>query len=392
MDDLMTSLPQPTASPPTKEELLTRIETVQDEISTRGYDCYVSFDPVNIYYLTNFANYVHERPFILIIPPRGTPTILAPVLELTHVKTKARCPLEYLTYYEFPAPEGENWYEVYSGAFPPDPVVGIEGALPSAIREATPGKTVIDDLIDDVRLIKTEYEIARTIHACAILNEGHKKLLDICHPGVLEVTIFSEVTTLMMGRIIADIPDANYIVTKPLAGVSPPSTSHDPHFVLTPFIELERGGPHVSGVGGQIDGYGVEIERSFFLETIPEAARRPFEVMMKARERAFEMCVAGTVFSEIDREARDIIIEAGYGENILHRTGHGLGITGHEAPYLALGDDRTAQPGMIVSIEPGIYIEGVGGFRHSDTVLIAENGPISLTEAPDRLEDLVISD
>jgi len=317
--------------------------------------------------------------------------MLAPILELTHVRTKARCPLEYLTYYEFPAPQGEGWRDIYPGAFPAHPVVGIEGALPSAIREATHGKTIIDDLIDDVRLIKTDYEIARTVHACNILNEAHQKLLEVCRPGVLEVTIFSEVTTLMMGKIIADIPDANYIVTKPLAGVSPPSTSHDPHFVLTPFIEMENGGPHVSGVGGQIDGYGVEIERSFFLGTVPDAARRPFEVMMEARERAFEISVPGSVLSDIDGEARRIIMDAGFGDNILHRTGHGLGITGHEAPYLALGDDRKMEPGMIVSIEPGIYIEGVGGFRHSDTVLITEGEPISLTDAPDRLEDLIMS-
>ncbi|MBN1880918.1 MAG: aminopeptidase P family protein [Deltaproteobacteria bacterium] len=388
----MTLIPLPTSSPPTQEELQARIARVQEKITSGGYDCYISFDPVNIYYLTNFANYVHERPFILIIPSRGTPTMLAPVLELTHVKTKARCPLEYLTYYEFPAPEGENWQDIYPTVFPKDPIVGIEGALPSAIREATPGKTVIDDLIDDVRLIKTDYEIARTVHACNILNEAHRKLLEICRPEVLEVTIFSEVTALMMGRIITDMPDANYIVTKPLAGVAPPSTSHDPHFVLTPFIEMETGGPHVSGVGGQIDGYGAEIERSFFLDTVPDAARRPFEVMMEARGRAFELCVPGSVFSDIDREARRIICDAGFGDHILHRTGHGLGITGHEAPYIALGDDREVEPGMIVSIEPGIYIEGLGGFRHSDTVLITENGPVSLTKAPDRLEDLVLLD
>ena len=84
----MTLIPQPTSSPPTEEELQARIARVQEKITAGGYDCYVSFDPVNIYYLTNFANYVHERPFILVIPPRGTPTMLAPILELTHVRTK----------------------------------------------------------------------------------------------------------------------------------------------------------------------------------------------------------------------------------------------------------------------------------------------------------------
>ena len=94
--------------------------------------------------------------------------------------------------------------------------------------------------------------------------------------------------------------------------------------------------------------------------------------------------------SEIDEKVRAVITDAGYGDNILHRTGHGLGITGHEAPYVALGDDRELVPGMIISIEPGIYIEGLGGFRHSDTVLITETGNLNLTDAPEKLEDLVI--
>ena len=87
---------------------------------------------------------------------------------------------------------------------------------------------------------------------------------------------------------------------------------------------------------------------------------------------------------------RDVITDAGYGDNIIHRTGHGMGITGHEAPYVALGDDRQLVPGMIISIEPGIYIEGVGGFRHSDTVLITDTGNVKLTEAPETLDELTI--
>jgi Xaa-Pro dipeptidase len=111
---------------------------------------------------------------------------------------------------------------------------------------------------------------------------------------------------------------------------------------------------------------------------------------MQARAKAYELSKPGAVLSEIDRAARQIIIDAGYGDNILHRTGHGLGITGHEAPYLALGDDRELVSGMLISIEPGIYIEGLGGFRHSDTVLITEAGPVSLTKAPETLDELII--
>jgi Xaa-Pro dipeptidase len=153
---------------------------------------------------------------------------------------------------------------------------------------------------------------------------------------------------------------------------------------------MEEDGPHVSIIGGQVDGYGVEIERTFFLGSAPEEAKRPFDVAMRARAKAYELSKPGAVLSEIDRAARQIIIDAGYEDNILHRTGHGLGITGHEAPYLALGDDRELVAGMLISIEPGIYIKGLGGFRHSDTVLITETGAVSLTKAPVALDELII--
>ena len=100
--------------------------------------------------------------------------------------------------------------------------------------------------------------------------------------------------------------------------------------------------------------------------------------------------VPGARFSEVDKKVRKIIIDAGYENYILHRTGHGMGITGHEAPFLAVGDDRQIVPDMIISIEPGIYIEGQGGFRHSDTVLITETGNVRLTRTPDTLSELTI--
>ena len=95
--------------------------------------------------------------------------------------------------------------------------------------------------------------------------------------------------------------------------------------------------------------------------------------------------------SEVDIKVRKLIADRGYGDKMLHRTGHGLGITGHEAPYIAEGYNREFEPGMLVSIEPGIYIPGIGGFRHSDSVLITNDGYQKLTRAPEELEELTIS-
>lgn len=387
----MSEIPEAITAPPDKEELAGRLAKVQALMEKKGLDCYVSFDPVNIYYLTNFANNVHERPFILILPRKGTPTMLCPLLESNHVKTRARCALEYATYYEVPSPEGQNWFDVYKTLIDPQAKVGIESALPVGIAQETPGKQVVADLIEDVRLVKTPYEIGRTVHACSIVNEGHRKLLEITRPGVLEILIYGEVVREMMGKTLMEIPQANLIVSKFIGAVWPPSLSHDPHIVPTPMTVMEEGGPHVSIVTAQADGYGVEVERTFFLGRVPEQARRPFETVMKARALAYELVKPGAVLEEIDRRVRQVLIDAGYQKRILHRTGHGLGITGHEAPYVALGDSRKLLPGMLISIEPGLYIPGEGGYRHSDTVLITETGCVRLTDAPDTLEGLTLA-
>ncbi len=386
----MTKLPEPITTPPTEEELTSRVEKIRAKMDEKNYDYYVSFDPVNIYYLTNFANLVHERPFILIIPKKGTVRIVCPLLETSHVKARARLPLDYKIYYEFPAPKGENWFDIYRAEIEDSASVAVESAMPVGIYNRTPGKIVVDDIIDDVRLVKTKYEIGRTVHGCQIISEGHEKLLEITRPGAMEITVYGETVRAMMGKALGEIPEANLIVTRFLAAVWPPSISHDPHRIPKPFMPMEEGGPQVSIIGGQVDGYGVEIERTFFLGKVPENAKKPFDTMIEARSLAYELAVPGARFSDIDKKVRKIVIDAGYEDYILHRTGHGMGITGHEAPFLAIGDDREIVPDMIISVEPGIYIEGQGGFRHSDTVLITETGNVKLTSAPETMDELTI--
>jgi len=156
------------------------------------------------------------------------------------------------------------------------------------------------------------------------------------------------------------------------------------------FDAFTAGGPNVVIVTIQADGYSAEIERTFFMETVPEAARAPYAAMMEARALAFARIRPGVRAAEVDGAVLTLIGERGYGGNVLHRTGHGFGITGHEPPWVALGSDTVLEPNMVVSVEPGIYLPGLGGFRHSDTVLVTEDGCVPLTAWPDRLEDLIL--
>ena len=111
--------------------------------------------------------------------------------------------------------------------------------------------------------------------------------------------------------------------------------------------------------------------------------------MLEARRIAFERTVPGAIMGHIDQNVRDLW-KHGYLDALLHRTGHSFGVTGHEAPFLAVGYERVVEPGMLFSIEPGIYLPGIGGFRHSDTALVTEHGNVSLTTGRDDLEGLVL--
>ncbi|MHA2127995.1 MAG: aminopeptidase P family N-terminal domain-containing protein, partial [Promethearchaeota archaeon] len=104
---------KPITSPPEKKELNSRLDKVRAFMKVENLDYYISFDPVNIYYLTNFAFYVHERPFILVIPKEGFPKMLIPLLERGHFEQRAKCDVDISHYYEFPARSGENWYDHY---------------------------------------------------------------------------------------------------------------------------------------------------------------------------------------------------------------------------------------------------------------------------------------
>jgi Xaa-Pro dipeptidase len=386
----MVKKPKAIKTPPSEEELANRLKNVRNIMNKEDLDYFVCFDPVNIYYLTNFAFYVHERPFLLIIGRKGPMKFLIPLLEEAHVKDRAIGDLVTMIYYEFPSPPGLNWYEKYEELIENHSNVGVEPAMTMEIYQKTPGNKNVSDILDEVRIIKSDYEIGRIVHACKIVSKGHKKLLKMCKPGMAEFAIFQEATSTMTSKIIQDIPSANFKATETTAAVWPPNISHEPHLVPDIFAKMQEGGPHVSIVQAQVDGYGVEIERTFFLGYIPEKAKKPFEIMFNARKIAYDMLKPGVIMSEIDRKVREYISENGYGDYIIHRTGHGFGITGHEAPYVAEGYDRKLETNMVISIEPGIYIPGIGGFRHSDTVLITEESFLKLTKAPETLEDVII--
>lgn len=375
---------------PDREEMQRRLARVRAEMSAAGLTHYVAACPDNVFYLTNFANYVHERPFILVIGLDGPLHFLTPKLEIPHVQTRAVGDLDLVEYFEFPAPAGGTWDAKFKTIFPADARVGVESICPLQVYEAVPGTRVRSVIVEDVRMVKTEFEIGRIVYSSNVATKAMELLIASAKPGVGLMEINSKCRGLMLMQTLADNPSANMLATNATSVFQPPSVSHDPHNFTDVSMVFETDGPNVSIINGTLNGYGTEIERTFFLGDVPEACVRPFETMMAARQMAFERAVPGASMSDVDAACNQVFKAAGYADNLLHRTGHGIGVTGHEGPFFAEGYHREIEPGMVFTIEPGVYLPGIGGFRHSDTVLIREDGPVSLTPVADDLEAMTL--
>ncbi|MCH7394101.1 Xaa-Pro peptidase family protein [Acinetobacter dispersus] len=379
---------EPVFYPPTTIEIEQRLKRVQARMIEEGLDRYVSFCPDNIFYLTNFANIVHERPFVLVIPSKGIPQFVVPQLEIPHVKTRVVGDIELVSYFEFPAPKGQAWSDRFKQLLSANERVGVESICPLQIYAEIHGERVRRDIIDDIRMVKSDYEMGRLAYTCNLATSAHNLFLESVYPGMTLTEMKSNVSGFILKQLIQDYKEINPFATNVTAVFQPPSISHDPHNFTDISMVLEEGGPHISIINAVMNGYGAEVERTFFLGKAPENAKQPFEIMLEGRRIAFETAKPGTLMSTVDQKVNDYFRKMGMGDKLLHRTGHGMGVTAHEAPFFAEGYDRPLEKGMCFTVEPGLYLEGIGGFRHSDTILIGEDGPIMLTDGPISIEEL----
>jgi Xaa-Pro aminopeptidase len=137
---------------------------------------------------------------------------------------------------------------------------------------------------------------------------------------------------------------------------------------------IEGGDMIVLDFGGLKNGYGSDTSRTIHVGDPTDEEREVYEIVRAAQQAGYEAVRPGVACQDIDRACRRVISEAGYGEQFLHRTGHGIGVTTHEPPYMVEGETHPLQPGMCFSIEPGIYLAGRFGVRIEDIVTVTEDG------------------
>jgi len=392
-----------------KAEHEKRIELVRETLKKRELDALYLTNAVNIFYLTGYSHIVTERPAALIIPVDGELTFMGPLLEAEHIQLKTRLVKNVMTYLDYP---GRKHPIDHFAGFLKDlrlsntrmgidnltGASGIWGYTGPSITEKLPESKFIltKDIIQKMRLIKSEEEIRLIEESAKWANLAHAILQDKVGPGQWDFNISAaasrEASMIMKKALGSDYEPLRWSRSPANAGFRGQigEMSAIPHSIATK-RPMKLGDILVTGAGAEVGGYSCELERTMILGKPSLKQRKYFEVMAKAQEEAANALKPGLQCSEVDRVAMKIIKEAGLAKLIRHHTGHGVGLEGHEPPWLDIGYDSVLEIGMIVSCEPGIYDPGFGGFRHSDTLLVTESGAERITYYPRDIESLTIS-
>lgn len=231
-------------------------------------------------------------------------------------------------------------------------------------------------MISDLRVIKDEVEISLISKAIQIADRAFEHILKFIRPGVREVELAAELEYYMK-KAGAEGPSFETIVASG-------NRSSMPHGVASE-KKIESGDAITFDYGALYKGYCSDITRTVFVGEPDRELKKIYEIVLKAQEEALKGALRGLSGKDIDLIARNIIAEAGYGDYFGHGLGHGVGLEIHEEPRFSPTGNTIMEDGMVVTVEPGIYIEGLGGVRIEDIIVINGSSPIDLTKAPKEL-------
>jgi Xaa-Pro dipeptidase len=366
------------------DEYQSRVEALQAAIRQTGLDLFIvsAFD--SIYYLTGAGFEPLERPFFLLVRPHGAISLIVPKLDHEHMKKAyGVLPENIHTYREYPAPHGQCWSDRLGEQLAEARTIGIEPTLRQEIVQQISACSLrTEPLVERLRLVKTATEVKMIERAAMYADYGVERLVSASYYGATVAEGFAE-TRKVTSRIIREVRDWEPLTTKVTMATWSAPGSAMPHSVPSLSDRLCEG-PHVAMVLTRVNGYSAESERTYFTAAPSLEAKQAFDAITEARRIAFEKIRPGMACSELDGCVNEFLYKEGYAseEQRLHRTGHGFGLGTHEGPWIAEGSEDRLAENMVISIEPGIYLKGLGGIRHSDTVLVTRDGFRRLTHFP----------
>jgi Xaa-Pro dipeptidase len=384
------------------DELEARRGRLLEHAAARRLDGYVLFGPAYINYFTGFSFLSNERPIVFAQSAGGETVVFVPEFEVE--RTRAETAFERVeSYPEYPGREppmrilarllGELGMREQMAA-DEDGYPGILGYRGPALSDVT-GAVVspIGDLIERMMARKSENEVALIRESGRWCAHAHRLLQAYTRPGVSEaeasLRAAREATLAMLEALgdtgqqgSADGVKAGYRGQIGLRSSWAHAIAHN--------IEFQPGDVLVSETGAPVWGYNAELERAMVIGPPTDEMRRLFDHVVAAQQVAFEALRPGVTCGDVDEAVMRYFEEHDLLRYWRQHTGHAIGLRNHEAPFLDVGDETTVEPGMVFTIEPGLYDAQVGGFRHSDTVVVTEDGIDVLTDYPSDIDSLTL--
>lgn len=371
-----------------------RLSELRRCMDREGMDAVVLLEPAAMHYFASFKSVSYSRPIILAVT-RGQEVLIVPVLAAALANEAAHVS-EVRVYYEHPEKASSGTeprrclLDVLGSLRKGRGLLGIEpGVMPyemaRSLEESGWELKDVGQEIVRMRERKDEAELDLIRKASVLASVGIARSIEATRPGLsqLEVeqvgnaAIVEEASRTLPGSMIG--VDANTVAGERAAL---------PH-VFTPNARLGPQEMIIHSRQVEVEGYRAECERTYAIGDLTDTQREIFQVAIEAQWAGITAVRPGVPCSAIDDASREVIRKAGYAECFIHRTGHGLGLEMHEAPYLRWDNGAVLEPGMVFSIEPAIFLPGVGGARHSDTVCVTETGYELLTDYPRALEELL---
>lgn len=342
-----------------------------------GVDAIAIVPGANMEYFTGLHVHLSERPTMAIFSDNKL-TFIMPELEVA--KITARPDLEAQV---IPWSDAEGYVDAFAEAVGvlklQNAPLGVDGQTMRvfeymAFEKAGAGniRDVGQDLLN-IRAIKMADEVDSIREAIRLSEQALHRLLDWVKPGMTERSIAAELKRLMQEAG----SEGEAFNTTVLCG----ENTYLPHGIPGDGT-LGENDLMLIDFGARLHDYPADITRTFGFGEVDTKLKEIYDVVLAANRAAVELVKPGVPCGEIDKAARDVITEAGYGEYFQHRTGHGLGLEVHELPQIASGVDAPLEQGMVFTIEPGVYVPGLGGVRIEDVIHVTENGAEVLTQFP----------
>ncbi len=346
-------------------------------VITPGYD---------LRYLTGSRAQTFERLTALVLPAAGEPTIVVPRLELAALKESAVAELGVAVRDWV---DGDDPYRLVADALTGDAPhqVAVTDSMPALhllpLAEVLGVVPVLaTDVLRTLRMIKDPAEIDALRKAGAAIDRVHERVPEFLVPGRTEADVAADIAEAIVAEGHSEV--AFIIVGSGPHGADPHHECSDRELRIGDIVVVDIGGPYDPG-------YNSDSTRTYSIgEPDPEVARR-YAVLQRAQRAAVEAVRPGVTAEQVDAAARDVLAQEGLADAFVHRTGHGIGLSVHEEPYIVAGNTLPLQEGMAFSVEPGVYFPGQWGARIEDIVVVTADGALSVNNRPHELVVVPVS-